>query len=115
MTHMPRSAKVAAGIIYKDYAWNYAATRAGYMEIFANALPANALAAVNTVPDGSIPDVPMTNPQSAAIYKLYRAGIVQGMDTATRACAPDSNILRREVATILTRMMDPAARVKFSM
>ena len=102
------------GIINKDYDWNAQATRAGYMEIFANALPTSVFAAINTVPDGSIPDVPMTHPQAAAIYKLYRAGIVQGVDDAHN-CSPGSNIRRNEVAAILTRMMNPNARVPFGM
>ena len=50
------------GIITKDYEWKQPATRAGYMAIFAHALPDSALAAKNEVPDGSIPDVPMTHP-----------------------------------------------------
>lgn len=36
-------------IITKDYTWNAKATRAGYMEIFASALPAKALAAKNKI------------------------------------------------------------------
>jgi hypothetical protein len=84
------------------------------MSIFANALPAAALAAINSIPDGSIPDVPMTHPQAAAIYKLYRAGIVEGVDPAHN-CNPGGNIRRSEVAAILTRMMDPAVRRNFSM
>ena len=101
-------------IISKDYDWNKAATRAGYMEIFANALPDSALAAMNSVADGAIPDVPATHPQAWAIYKLYRAGILQGVDAAHN-CKPDANIMRCEVAAILTRMMDPSARVEFSL
>ena len=101
-------------IINKDYDWTAQATRAGYMEIFANALPDNALPAINSVADGSIPDVPATHPNAAAIYKLYRAGIVQGVDVAHN-CNPSSNISRSEVAAILTRMMDKSARVKFSL
>ena len=100
------------GIISKDYDWLGSATRAGYMEIFANALPDSALAAVNSIPDNSIPDVNMTHPQSAAIYKLYRTGILQG--DAAHNCLPASNIKRSEVAAILTRMMNEGARVKFS-
>jgi len=100
------------GIISGDYAWNMPATRAGYMEIFAKALPDSALAAINTVTDGSIPDVPMSHPQSAAIYKLYRAGIVQGVD-AQRNCNPGSDIKRSEVAAILTRMMEEDVRITF--
>ena len=100
-------------IISKDYEWSAQATRAGYMEIFANALPDEALAAINTIPDGSIPDVSAAHPQAEAIYKLYRAGILQGVDAAHN-CNPSSNIRRSEVAAILTRMMDGNARLKFS-
>ncbi|MDR0491414.1 MAG: S-layer homology domain-containing protein [Oscillospiraceae bacterium] len=99
------------GIINKDYNWNAPATRAGYMEIFVNAVP---LSSINTIADGAIPDVPTMHPQAAAIYKLYRAGILQGVDAAHN-CNPDSNIKRSEVAAILTRMMNENARISFSM
>ena len=102
------------GIISKDYNWNAFATRAGYMEIFANALPAGYLPAINNIPDGAIPDVPMTHPQADAIYTLYRAGILQGSD-AEHNCYPGNNIKRSEVSAILTRMMDSTARISFTM
>lgn len=114
---------VANGIIPagKTYDWNANATRAGYMEIFANAIPDTGLkngytelAAMNRVEDGAIPDVSMTHPQAAAIYKLYRAGILQGNDTAHN-CNPDNYIQRSEVAAILTRMMNADARISFEM
>ena len=101
------------GIINKDYDWNAQATRAGYMEIFANALPDEALGAINIVANGTISDVPSAHPQAAAIYKLYRAGIVQGVDAAHN-CNPGSNIRRSEVAAILTRMMNENARISFN-
>jgi hypothetical protein len=104
----------ANGIISSDYSWNSPATRAGYMEIFANALPSEAFNVINNIADGAVPDVAMTLPQAAAIYKLYRAGIVQGVDDAHN-CDPNSNIKRSEVATILTRMMNKDARKSFSM
>ncbi|NLZ37173.1 MAG: S-layer homology domain-containing protein [Clostridiales bacterium] len=100
-------------IISGDYTWDKSATRAGYMGIFANALPDDALVAINDIPEGSIPDVPMSSDNAAAIYKLYRAGIVQGVDAITHAADPDSNIRRSEVAAILTRMMDAGARIRF--
>lgn len=103
-----------AGIIKKEYQWLQPATRAGYIEIFANALPASALGEINAVADGSIPDVPMSHPQAGAIYKLYRAGVVQGNDDA-RSCSPASGIMRCEVATILSRMMDGTKRTRFTL
>ena len=107
------------GIITENFFYtvsniNEKATRAGYMEIFANALPDEALKGINNVPDGSIPDVPMVHESSIGIYKLYRAGILTGVD-AEHHCKPEDNIKRCEVAAIITRMMDQTKRVKFSM
>ena len=99
----------ANGIIGKTYDWNQTATRAGYVEIFAYALPDEALKEVNSVADGYIPDVGTTHPQAPEIYKLYRAGILVGMDDIG-TFKPNSNIKRSEVSAILTRMMDESAR-----
>lgn len=115
---------LANGIISagRTYDWNANATRAGYMEIFANAIPDTglksgyaALTAINRVDDGAIPDVSIDHPQAAAIYKLYRAGILQGSNAVTHTCNPGSFIQRSEVATILTRMMSADARIRFEM
>ncbi len=103
----------ANGLISELMPWDQAATRAGYMSIFANVLP-DADASKNAIADGSIPDVPVNHPNAAAIYKLYRAGIVTGVD-AQHNCKPLANIKRSEVAAILTRMTDASARVAFNM
>ena len=105
---------ITENFFYKVSNINEKATRAGYMEIFANALPDEALMGINNVPDGSIPDVPMAFESSISIYKLYRAGILTGVD-AKHNCKPEDNIKRCEVAAIITRMMDETKRVKFSM
>ncbi|MBE6681924.1 MAG: hypothetical protein E7600_06555 [Ruminococcaceae bacterium] len=94
------------------YVYNDNATRSGYMEIFANALPDYALEEINYVPDDSIPDVPSSKSYADAVYKLYRAGILQGVD-AEHNCKPDDNIRRSEVAAIVTRMMNADKRVSF--
>ena len=99
----------AEDIIFKDYSWNQPATRAGYVEIFAHALPADALYARNDIADDTIPDVGMNHPQSAEIYLLYRAGVLTGNDKSG-TFNPSSNIKRCEVAAILTRMLDDSAR-----
>lgn len=101
------------GIINKTYDWNKAAARAEVMEIFAQALPERALEQINTVRDGAIPDVSMKHPQAEAIYKLYRAGILKGVDEVY-TCSPDASIKRCEIAAILTRMMDADSRLKFA-
>ena len=60
----------------KEYIYTDFATRAGYMEIFAKALPDEALKKINNVPDNSIPDVASSKSYAWAVYKLYRAGIL---------------------------------------
>lgn len=106
------------GIITEDFFSKSArpdeyATREGYMSIFANALPDEALKPINSVPDDSIPDVPSSKAYAEGVYKLYRAGILQGVD-AEHNCKPLDNIKRSEVAAIITRMMDKDKRVEFS-
>ena len=111
----------ANGIIIKDYAWNEYATRAGYMEIFANALPEEAMEQMNWISHGSIPDVPETHPQADAIYQLYRVGILEGSTDVFNGtlrehlCKPADPITRAEVAAILTRMMNPDKRISFEL
>ena len=101
-------------IIDKEYNYTDVATRAGYMGIFAKALPDEGLKAINNVPDNSIPDVSSSKAYAAGVYKLYRAGILTGVDEAHN-CNPLANIKRSEVAAILTRMMNEDTRVKFNM
>lgn len=100
-------------LITGDLAWDDIATRAGYMQIFAQVLP-EISDPLNIIDDGSIPDVPMSHKNAAAIYKLYRYGIVQGVD-ALHNCNPEGNIKRSEVAAILTRMMNESKRISFKM
>ena len=54
-------------IIDKEYNYEDLATRAGYMGIFAKALPDEGLEAINNVPDNSIPDVPSSRAYAAAV------------------------------------------------
>jgi len=104
---------LANGIITQSYNWNVYATRAAYMDIFSRALPEEALAAVNEVADGMIPDVPASHVYADSIYLLYEAGIVRGVDNNYN-CKPELFVKRSEVAAILTRMMDEDARIIFA-
>ena len=99
-------------IITKDYNYSENATRAGYMEIFANALPDSAFEEINYIPDGSILDVKSGATYAHYVYKMYRAGIVTGVDELHN-CNPDDNIKRSEVAAIISRMMNDDNRVEF--
>lgn len=100
------------GILKEEHGYdlNDPATRQGYLRIFAYSLPSEALEPINWVSENAIPDVK----NDPAIYKMYRAGIVGGVDAA-RNCNPYANIKRSEVAAVLTRMMNPAARVEFTL
>lgn len=71
------------------------------------------LAAINTIADGSVPDVAMDAPYATAIYKMYRAGIITG--DAAHNFNPNANITRSEVAAVLTRMMNSSAREEFTL
>lgn len=68
---------------------------------------------MNTVPDGSIPDVAMTDANAADIYLLYRLGVLSGSDEA-HSFRPDSEIQRSEVAAIACRLLDEG-RQSFTM
>ena len=101
-------------ITTKNYDYNANATRAGYMEIFANALPDSAFEDINNIPNGSILDVKTSASYAHYVYKLYRAGIVTGVD-ALHNCKPEDNIKRSEVAAIISRMMNADKRIEFDM
>ncbi|MBQ3054730.1 MAG: S-layer homology domain-containing protein [Oscillospiraceae bacterium] len=95
--------------VMNDYA-----TRAWFMTVFASALPESEYEVINGIEDGTIPDVPEDSEFWDVAYKLYRAGIVTGVDE-NHTCKPNTNIKRSEVATILIRMMNKEKRVKFTM
>ncbi len=76
-------------------------------------LPDSALTQINNVPNGTIPDVPMTHNQASAIYKLYRAGILQGRDSGYFYAT--SNINRAEAAAMLSRMAESDNRLEFEL
>ena len=101
---------ISNGIISPVYA-NYEdfATRADFAVIFANALPEEAFGTMNWVADFAVLDVPMNYSYSAAVYKLYRAGILTGSDE-NGLFLPGRNIRRSEVAAIVTRMANPDFR-----
>ncbi len=102
------------GITTNEYNYTENATRAGYIEIFASALPDSAFEEINNIPNGSILDVKSGATYAHYVYKMYRAGILTGVD-ALHNCKPDDNIKRSEVAAIISRMMDEGNRVKFDM
>lgn len=94
--------------------YNRAATRLEFASVFANALPEEALGAINTVEDNAIPDVSSESRGGDDIYLLYRAGILTGND-ASGAFTPNTNIVRSEAAAITTRMANSELRRKITL
>jgi len=88
------------------------ALRAEFAEIFANALPDEALPQINQIEKGTIPDVPAGADYEDAVYKLYRAGIIIGSGEQGNFY-PQNYIKRSEAAAIVTRMADRTLRKEF--
>ena len=98
------------GIISSGYSnYNAPTTRAEFAVIFAGTMPAEALAPINTVKDGAIPDVQSGFSYAPAVYLLYRAGVLTGNDSYG-TFYPNNNIQRAEVAAIVTRMANASFR-----
>ena len=85
------------------------ASRAEFAAILSSALPDEALEAINTVEDNAIPDVKVNAKYGDDIYRLYRAGILNGSDKKG-TFYPDSYINRGAACAIATRMCDVALR-----
>ena len=84
-------------------------TRSDFVKIFYAALPASEYAVINEVANNAIPDVSLSAKSAKEIYAFYRADILVGSDNEG-TFKPESNIVRSEVAAILTRMFDGSAR-----
>lgn len=93
-----------------DGMYDATATRAQLVKIFYYALPESQYTVIQSVPDDAIPDVSINDSFGNEVYAFYRAGILQGND-AYGTFAPDSSIMRCEVAVIITRMIDPDTRI----
>lgn len=109
---------VEAGIAGSEYAsmgpdaMNARIDRCDFAQLFYNATPVWDRTAINRIE--LIPDVPLDSEGAAAIYALYRAGILNGM-TADGRYNPDSGIRRNEAATIVARIINESLRVQVSM
>ncbi len=89
------------------------AVRIECASLLSRALPEKELQAINTVEDNAIPDLPLSpdRPNAADVYKLYRAGVLTGVDEAG-TFMPESKVRRCEVAAIVSRLIDPELRQK---
>ena len=94
--------------------WNSYATRAEMVSIFHACLPEGSFIPINTIENNAIPDVKSSDPNASAIYDFYRAGILTGSNAAG-TFMPDTNIKRSEVSAIISRMLYPAQRKRFTL
>lgn len=90
------------------------ASRSYFAYLMYAAMPSSEYTAINTVANGSLPDVDdiVFMDANKRVYALYRAGILTGSDSQG-TFHPDSNITRAEVAAIVARMIDPSQRKTF--
>ena len=93
---------------------NAPAARGLVAGILGAALPETEYEAINSVADGSIPDVAADDVCGPAVYRLYRAGIVVGNDEKG-TFTPYSDVKRCEVAAILTRIVDKSLRLRVTL
>lgn len=99
-----------AGILEEPCAdYGNTISRGEFAKLLAAALPEDALRAMNEIEEGDIPDVKSTDSYGAAVYQLYRAGVLTGTDSTGRF-KPQLNLRRSEMAAILTRLVDVTAR-----
>ena len=77
-------------------------------------LPDRIWSVINSIPDGSIPDVPMTSPYAEAIYRAYRSGVVIGTD-AKGTFLPNEPIKRSEIAALTVRLLDANQRLSLTL
>ena len=97
--------------------WDAPIDRAGFVRLFYRALPESEYTPLNTLNANAIPDVPMSADVAREVYAFYAAGILTGYTEGggrkAHEFGADTFISRAEVATIMNRMFDPAARVRF--
>lgn len=98
--------------------YNAAITRRQLAELIFSALPENKLSPINSIPDGSISDVPTSQQWAEAVYTLYRAGIFTGYTAdsvhSAHDFAPDDYITRAEAMAVINRILDASQRVRFT-
>ena len=102
------------GSALDEYAAASPIMRADLMDMVCRAIPEAQRTELNSIPDGSIPDVFASAYYSESVYTLYRMGIVTGSDERG-SCLPDEYIKRSEVAALIARVVDEDLRVSFSL
>ncbi len=96
--------------IYPDY--NAPATRGQVAVLFSRALISakGNMDEINTAASGTLPDVDNEAWYSAAVYRMYRWGLMTGDEHGN--IQPESAVKRSEISAVVMRMIDPSVRVK---
>ena len=107
------------GILSEDYyeivgAADVYATRDFVVFLFWAAIPYEAHEYINSIGNEAVPDVSSDSNYYEPIYDFYSAGILTGK-TEDGTFGPDDLVLRSEVATILSRIVDVSLREEFTL
>ncbi len=96
--------------IYPDY--NAPATRGQVAVLFSRALISakGNMDEINTAAFGTLPDVGNEAWYAAAVYRMYRWGLMTGDEHGN--IQPESAVKRSEISAVVMRMIDPSVRVK---
>jgi S1-C subfamily serine protease len=89
-------------------------TRAQFARMIAHALPESAFPAINTIADNAIPDVSVDDGFSGPVYRLYRAGVLNGCDSFG-TFRPFGNLSRAEASAIVARTADMGFRAAITL
>ena len=101
------------GILKENWTnYNSGLSRNRLAILFCRVLPEKELAAINKVT--SLPDMTSADEGYAQVLTLYNAGILSGND-AYGTFRPYSTVKRSELASLLTRLVDPDYRQKFEL
>ena len=96
--------------VYPDY--NAPATRGQVAVLFSRALISakGNMDEINTAAFGTLPDVGTEAWYAAAVYRMYRWGLMTGNEHGQ--IQPESAVKRSEISAVVMRMIDPSVRVK---
>ena len=94
--------------------YDAAATRSDFAILIGGAFPDEAVTPINLILDGAIPDVFESYSYGPAVYRLYRAGVLTGMD-GEGSFYPGRSLTRAEAAAIIMRLVDADSRASFSL
>lgn len=103
---------VMNGIVTEEYSdYNAPATRGQVAVLFSRALTSSKgnTDEINTVEFGSLPDIDTNAWYAAAVYRMYRLGLMTG-DSA-HYIYPESAVKRSEISAVVLRMIDTSTRV----